>query len=300
MRGSLAIAVAASLWGLWSLFFKSAERLAVGTTLSARTESFAIMVVMAVVLLPPALRDRRRAQRRSARSWLGVVCIGACDALNILCFLTAMQLTTVAIAVLTHYLAPLLVAAAAPVVLGERWRARTAVALVAGLVGLCLLLQPWSATWSSDGAAHHAQGAALGALSAVFFAASVLIQKNLVARFTSWELGAFPKPASLAVLALALPGVGALAVGTTSWAVLVAGGLLCGALPCVLFFVGLRTTGASRASVLTLCEPLVAVLVGALVWREPLGVVGAVGALVILGAAAAIARSAPTEPSASL
>lgn len=297
MRGSLAIAGAATLWGLWSLFFKHAERAAVGTPLTARAEALAIFLVMALVLLPLAVRDLWRAPRRTRAQWASVLAIGVCDALNLLCFLTAMQLTTVAVAVLTHYLAPLLVAACAPLVVREPWRARTLGAVVLGSIGLTLLLQPWSTTWQGADGHAHAVGAALGAVSALFFAASVLTQKRLVAHFSPWELSAFPKPASVVVLALALPSAAALDVGAVSWALLCIGALVCGALPCVLFFVGLATTSASRASILTLCEPLVAVLVGVLLWREPLGVVGAIGVAAILGAAAWIARGDRAPPS---
>jgi drug/metabolite transporter (DMT)-like permease len=140
-------------------------------------------------------------------------------------------------------------------------------------------------------------GALLGATSAVFYAASVLIQKRLITRFSAWELGAFTKPFSVMVMAVALPSAGALAIGAAPWAILVAGALVCGAVPCVLFFWGLPHTSASRASILTLCEPTVAVLVGALVWQEPLGAASLAGAFCILGAGAIIAKTEePARP----
>ena len=67
--------------------------------------------------------------------------------------------------------------------------------------------------------------------------------------------------------------------------VLIAGGLVCGSLPTVLFYAGLQRIAASQASVLTLCEPLVAVVVGVVVWGEALG-----GGFV-LGGAVIIARA---------
>ncbi|MBI1945091.1 MAG: DMT family transporter [Deltaproteobacteria bacterium] len=292
MRGSLYIAVSASLWGLWSLFFKSAERAAGAVPVSAQAEAAVVLAVMLLALLPRAVRDQRSAPRRSRAEWTRLAVVGALDGLNFWCFLLAMQRTTVAIAVLTHYLAPLVIALLAPIALREPWRLRTFAALALALIGLALLLQPWAHPPS----AQDLSGAALGAASALCYGTSVVIQKTLVMRFSAWELGAFSKPIALMVLLLAMPSTRDLALEPTPLAWLVAGGVLCGALPLVLFFMGLGLTTASRAAVLTLCEPLVAVLVGALVWREPLGPWSAVGATFMLAAAGWIARGERPVP----
>src|SRR5690606_3603621 len=67
-------------------------------------------------------------------------------------------------------------------------------------------------------------------------------------------------------------------------------GLLPGTLSTFLFVDGLRRIGSARAAVLSLLEPMVAVLVGWLVWQEPLAPVGALGAAMVLGAALFVAR----------
>lgn len=286
MRGSLFIAASASLWGLWSIFFKNAERAAGAVPVTAQSEAVVVLAVMLLALLPRALRDRHQAPRRSRAEWARIAIVGALDGLNFWCFLLAMQRTTVAIAVLTHYLAPMVIAVLAPLVLREPWRLRTFAALALALVGLVLLLQPWAHPPSTQ----ELSGAALGAASALCYGTSVVMQKTLVVRFSAWELGAFSKPVALMVLLLAMPSTRDLALEPPPLAWLVAGGVLCGALPLVLFFKGLGLTTASRAAVLTLCEPLVAVLVGAVVWREPLGPWSAVGAAFMLVAAGWIAH----------
>jgi drug/metabolite transporter (DMT)-like permease len=286
MRGTLYIAAAACLWGLWSLFFKSAERAAEAVPVTAQVEAVVVLSVMLLALLPRALCDRHRAPRRSRAEWTRLAIVGSLDGLNFWCFLLAMQRTTVAIAVLTHYLAPLVIALLAPFALREPWRLRTFAALALALLGLVLLLQPWA----HPPTAQELSGAALGAASALCYGTSVVIQKTLVVRFSAWELGAFSKPVALMVLLLAMPSTRDLALEPMPLAWLAAGGVLCGALPLVLFFMGLGLTTASRAAVLTLCEPLVAVLVGAVVWRESLGPWSAMGASFMLVAAWWIAR----------
>lgn len=295
--GAVLVVAAAALWGCWSIVFKNAERLS-SAPLSAPLESTVVFAVMLVTMVPLALYTRAQQTKastkaststlapRSAASWALLFALGVTDGLNALCFFQAMQTTTVAVAVLTHYLTPLIVALFAPLVLGERRRASTFVALAIALLGLVLLLRPWTNVDADD-----VKGATLGALSAVFYAANVFIGKRLFARFNSFEVAGWPKLTSLFVLAVAAVVAGPVDVDGAALAVLVVGGLVCGSLPTVLFYAGLQKIAASQASVLTLVEPLVAVVVGVAVWGEPLHVFLVVGAACVLGGALIIARA---------
>ncbi len=269
------IALAACLWGTWSLFFRPAERI------QAVAPAVQVLVVFSVIFIatvPGAIRDRP-VEPRPPRAWLAIAVLGIGDAFNALLFFWAMQKTSLALAVLSHYLAPVLVALGAPLVLRERLRLGTLGALAVCLTGLFLLLEPWS---EAAGAA--AVGVALGAGSAVFYAGNVLLTKRVERWFSPRELLAWHVPPALVVVACFVPTAGlALKPVTLAW--LAMGGALAGALGGVLFLGGLRRVDASRASVLTLLEPVVAVLIGALVYAEvpsPVGWFGA--ALVLLGA----------------
>ncbi|HEY4224028.1 MAG TPA: EamA family transporter, partial [Myxococcota bacterium] len=282
------------LWGLWSLCFRTAEHLS-SAPLSGGLESFVVYLTMFVALTPFALADTRARSRDPSSSSLRapvrpgdialLLFLGATDGLNGLCYFSALQKTTVAVAVLTHYLQPLLTAIIAPLFLPERWRGRTFIALAIALSGLALLLRPWESARDSD-----VVGAALGALSAVFFSIGVLSGKALAQRFSTWELAAYPKVAAFAVVSLAVP---TWSIELAPLAVLIGGGVAFGAVPLVLFYRGLARTSASQAAVLTLCEPLVAVVVGVAAWGEALAPLGVLGGALVLGGAALIAsRSA--------
>jgi drug/metabolite transporter (DMT)-like permease len=293
VTGALFLVVAATLWGCWSIVFRSAEALSVAP-LPASSETAVVFMTVLVAMGPLAVVARRRQRRqlatgavgmrlpaRSRRDWSLLLALGVTDAVNALCFFQAMQQTTVAIAVLCHYLTPVLVAVWSPLVLGERRRVSTLVALVVALSGLVLLLQPWVGLSAGDVA-----GAGLASLSAVFYAATVFIGKGLSGRFNPFEVTAWSKLTSVPVLVVAaLLMSDGLAVEARPLLALVAGGVVCGALPALLFYAGLQRLQASQASVLTLVEPLVAVMVGVTVWGEPLNALGMLGgALVLLGA----------------
>ena len=81
---------------------------------------FVVFAIIAVLLLPLAIRATlQRARPRSPVDWYLIGAFGISDALSCGLYFAAMQTTSVAVAVLTHYLAPLLVAVSAPLVLRE-------------------------------------------------------------------------------------------------------------------------------------------------------------------------------------
>lgn len=287
LTSRLLVAGAACLWGMWSLCFRAVERIA---PVSAAVETLFVFVFMLAFLAPFAWRSRGTGRTR--RAWALVLGLGVVDGINVLCFFSALQHTTVALAVLTHYIAPILVALAAPLVVGERYRVRTFVALALAIAGLVLLLQPWAVSPAS------LFGPALGALSAVFFAGTVLIAKvlgNERVRFSTMELAFLPKAPAIAVLLVAVVTQGnagaVLEVSSAQLALLFGGALAFGTIPLVMFYAGLAHIPVSQASVLTLCEPLVAVLVGALAFHELPGPLALFGALLVVTGAAVIARA---------
>ena len=265
--GYLLVALAACSWGTWPVTLH-------GMHTSAAMQSAAVMAVMTFASLPVVFFDRVRV-RASPRQWAGVVWLGVSDAMNLVLFFAAYRLTTVAIAVLTHYLTPLLVAIGAPFFLSEKPRARTFGAVVLSSAGLVLLLEPWRA-------AGGAVGALCGAGSAVFYASNVLVNKRLAPVFSAAELMFFHGLVATPLL-FAIAGTHSIELQDLKW--LAIGALGPGMLAGLMFVWGLRRVPASHASVLTLLEPLVAVVLGASFLQEPLGKTSFFGAATILAGA---------------
>jgi len=274
--GVAMVAIAAASWGTWSLFLRP-------TQLPATVTTPILFLVMGAVTLPVALRGPRVAWDRTA---VGLVAASAAfDGLNMIAFIAALDHTTVAIAVLTHYLAPVLIALAAPRIDGVVTRGAGPAALVA-LVGLVVVLEPWHAP--ADGVV---LGAALGVGSAVCYAANVFTTRRLATRIGATR--ALSYHAVLAGIALAPLAAGHLGELTPARVGLIAAGsITIGAASGVAFTLGLLRIGSARAAVLTFIEPLVAVAVGALVWREPFHPAAALGGALVLGAGIEVARKA--------
>jgi drug/metabolite transporter (DMT)-like permease len=272
------VAAAAALWGTWSLFLRRAERI---SALAPVLEGFVIFATMAVVGIPLAWRAAPRG-RRSRRSWALLAALGAADAGNVVCFFWAMQKGSVAVAVLFHYLAPLLIAVAAPYFLRERTRF-PALALTLALSGLVVLVG--SRPISGDVFA----AALLGTASAIFYALTTLLNKYLEVDFSATELLAHHALAAAVLLSPAL--FVNLGGSVNAVAYLVAGAIVLAVGATLLYLNGLRRVPASRAAVLTLIEPVVALFIAAVVWGEPLTIRAGLGAALVLAGAYLVLRA---------
>lgn len=278
--GYALVAIAACSWGTWPLILRRAP-------MPAALQSAILFLVMTCASIPFCVFDRVRA-RATGKQWLAVAGLGVSDALNVVFFFGAYQRTTVAVAVLTHYLTPIFVAFLAPLVLGERANRRTAFAIGASFVGLVLLLEPWRGSFARTDAV----GAGFGAASAVFYATNVVVNKRLAGAFSGSEIMFFHGLVATPLLFVLVPTADYARVTAPALGMALFGAVVPGVLGGLSFVWGLRRIQASHASVLTLLEPFVAVILAAAVLGETLGAVPVVGGFLILGGAV-IVVSAP-------
>jgi drug/metabolite transporter (DMT)-like permease len=244
-------------------------------------EGAIVMAVITTVTGAMSFRDRiARTATWRERGW--IACLGFADAFNVLLFFAAYKIT-IGVSVLAHYVTPAFVAIAAPVVLREKLTKRTAVALAVSLSGLAVILVPMggapaAAVWSS---------AALGVGSAVFYASCFFLNRFVVGSFSTNEALFWHGAVATPLLAAFVPKQAWATVDVRAVEFLALVSIVPGALAGIAFVWGLRRMPASHAAMLTLLEPLVAVLIGILIYGEMMGprvLVG--GGLVLAGAAA--------------
>lgn len=268
--------VAAASWGTWSLILRP-------TGLPATVTTPIMFLVMGLVSLPIALRGPRVVW---APMTIGLLVANAMfDALNVLAFFAAIEHTTVAIAVLTHYLAPILIALAAPRIDGVVTRGAGRASGVA-VGGLAIILEPWHAP-----AAGAVLGALLGVGSAICYAGNVFTVRRLAMQIGAARTQSYHSLIAGAAMApLAIGHLGQLT--PASLGLLAAGAATIGAVSGIVFSIGLTRIGSARAAILTFIEPIVAVAVGAIVWHEPLHPIAMLGGALVLGAGIGVARKA--------
>lgn len=269
------IAGAATLWGLWPLWIRSGDR-AIATAFLA----------MALTVLPSAIRERRAARSAgvgalSRADMIALAALSLANTWNAWLYFRGVHAGPIAVAAITHYLAPLFVAALAPMVLGEPRSSRTPLALFLALAGTGILFG--GGDFARPGAK---AAAAYGAASAILFAAGILLAKKLLARARGAELLFWHATAS--VLFLACLGAWPL----FAWRPIV-GGVLSGAFGGLIYYYGVARLPAERVGVLAYFEPVAATLVGALFLHETPGGLAVVGgALVILAGALVVTAPA--------
>ncbi len=282
VTGTILVVFAAVMWGTWSLWFRPTE-------LSGRTTAPVVFACMALSSLP--LISRERTERKTPIVWTPRV-VGMLaaftffDALNAATFFHAMTITTVAVAVLTHDLAPVLVALLAPRVDGVRVPGAGLSALLA-LAGVTLLLEPWR-----DGAlgGDVLLGAGLGLTSAIAYAGNVFLGRKLALEIgTATTLGVHALGALLLLLPLA--GSELLDIEGRDVPYLLVAGLVPGALAGLAFLRGSAVIGSARAAILAFVEPVVACVVGWVAFGERLSLWALAGGALVLLAGVLVTRA---------
>jgi drug/metabolite transporter (DMT)-like permease len=274
-RGSLAITSAAIIWGFWGV----AVHVAQVSGIQAACISLFSIAIFALPTLP------RRIPRGWAM-WWPLLATGVTDAANALLYFEALHRGPVPIAVLSHYLAPVLVALLSPLMLRQRPSLRVILALPIALVGLGFLL--------GEEVLHLGAGAitgALGAASALFYALQVLIQKRSGHVLTPAELIVWHAFVSgFILLPFALQGP---APDLGGAAILIGSAAIGGAFAGSVFLWGLRHVNAAKAGVLTYIEPMVGVAAGALILGHGVPAWAPLGGGLILAAGLWVLREKP-------
>lgn len=199
-------------------------------------------------------------------------------------FYYAIQNTTIANAILLHYLAPLLVILVAPLVIKKEKRSKKKlVTALIGLLGMFIILSP------QIGAINI--GIIAGLLSAVFYAANVLIEKKLTASVEPLIAVFYKNSVAASLSVVAIPIVISQGLFTFEEISKIAFlGVTALGFGFVLFFRGLGKVSSQNAMVLTYLETVIAIALGAVIFKEAIGVNVILGGLLIIGSGIAVIK----------
>ena len=250
----------------------------------ASTGAMVLGGYLATRLQPGALTAIRR-MCRAAAIRLALAAVAGLG-LNLALF-EAFARLPVAVAVATFSCYPLFVAAWEAMSRRPTGGAVTLGMAVVAMAGLMLLIRP------NPSVSAPTAGLLLALLAAVLHAAYILLGRS------GWgEVG--DGAATFVVVATAALGLGALAVATGRATVLapvsdlgltgllLLEGVLAGAAAPLLFLAGLRRIGGTRTAVLSLCEPLAAALLAAVMFGELLAPSQLFGGALLLAAGIAV------------
>ena len=238
---------------------------------------------MLFLLLVMVLR-KRGMNRTAVRRKLGLLCLsGAAIGVNWILLFEAYNYTSVATATLCYYLAPMFVILASPLVVGERLTAKKLICVLTALLGMVFV----SGVLESGGGSSDLKGVLLGLGAAVLYASVVLMNKQL-GDVPAYDRTIVQLGSSAAVLlpyVLLTENLGALSFTPGTIALLLVVGVVHTGIAYALYFGSLMQLKAQTAAILSYIDPVVAVLLSALVLREHMSLLSGLGAVLVLGAA---------------
>lgn len=218
--------------------------------------------------------------------------------LNWVLLFEAYKNATIAAATLIYYLAPIFVMALSVVFLGERLTARKCLCAAAALFGMSLV----AGFWSPNAAANSTMVGLLQALGAAGFYAALILNNKFIGRTVPvdpldsalvqlFTAALVLVPYVTAVVDLSTIHPDALSLGLT---LVVA--VLHTAVAYWLFFSAIPKLEAARIAVFAYVDPATAILLSILLLKEPFTLASVGGALLILGAAAALEFGSGRKP----
>ena len=241
------------------------------------------LIGMLFLLLVMVLR-KRGMNRAAVRRKLGMLCLsGAAIGVNWILLFEAYNYTSVATATLCYYLAPMFVILASPLVMGERLTAKKLICVLAALLGMVFV----SGVLESGGGSSDLKGVLLGLGAAVLYASVVLMNKQL-GDVPAYDRTIVQLGSSAAVLlpyVLLTEDMGALTFTPNTIGLLLVVGIVHTGIAYALYFGSLMQLKAQTAAILSYIDPVVAVLLSALVLREHMSLLSGLGAVLVLGAA---------------
>ena len=238
---------------------------------------------MLFLLLVMVLR-KRGMNRTAVRRKFAMLCLsGAAIGVNWILLFEAYNYTSVATATLCYYLAPMFVILASPLVVGERLTAKKLICVLAALLGMVFV----SGVLEAGGGSSDLKGVLLGLGAAVLYASVVLMNKQL-GDVPAYDRTIVQLGSSAAVLlpyVLLTEDIGALTFTPGTIGLLLVVGVVHTGMAYAMYFGSLMQLKAQTAAILSYIDPVVAVLLSALVLREHMSLLSGLGAILVLGAA---------------
>lgn len=218
------------------------------------------------------------------RNLLNLCLSGAFIGINWILLFESYRFTTVATATLCYYMAPVFVTISAPFLFKERLTKKKMLCIAGALVGMIFVSGIWNTGISGTG---ELRGVFYGIGAAVFYASVILLNKKIrdISAYdkTMMQLAA----ASIVLLPYTVLTEKVFVLSLTPVAVILLAvvGILHTGISYTLYFGSMKELEAQTIAIFSYIDPIVAILLSALFLKEPLGIGGIAGAIMVLGAA---------------
>ena len=210
-----------------------------------------------------------------------LVLSGVAMGFNWILLFEAYKYTTVSVATLSYYFAPVIVTVACPILFKEKMGIKQIICFVMSTLGIVLITGIGDLSQGSS----HIKGILFGLGAATLYATVILLNKftktvDGIHRTFMQFLSAI---AVLVPYVLFTDGVNLSTLDGRGWGFLLVIGLVHTGITYCLYFSSLKEMSGQKVAILSYIDPLVAVLISVVVLKEDLTPLQAVGGLMILG-----------------
>ena len=275
-KGYIEVVTGAILFGLIGIFVKLISDMPLGSIIFYRL-LFAIAMVALYLSYCGKFNEITLREKKGYVLLLGVFQAGA-----MLSYFTAIKYTSVSIAVLLLYTAPVYVIILSPLLLKESITRNSMFALLLSITGVIMIVHP-RFTFNDSGSSLN-MGIVTGMLSGLFYAMMIVVSRHLKSHYTGTAQAWW---AFIVTLLVFLPYSVMVPAGVVvnNLLLLVLFGLVPTAAGAVLYLNGLRLVKAQNASIIGLLEPASAVVFAFIILNEPVSTVTLLGGGLILAGA---------------
>ncbi len=206
---------------------------------------------------------------------------GAFMGINWILLFEAYKYTTVSLATLSYYFAPVLVTLACPLLFREKMSLKNWVCFIASTIGLIMITGIGDISQSSS----HITGILFGLGAAVFYASVILINKFI--KSTQGLYRTFLQ--FLAAVIVLIPyvlftsGINLSSLNSVGITSLLIVGLVHTGIAYVLYFSSLKELPGQKTAILSYIDPLCAVLISVFILGEEIKTLQIIGGILILG-----------------
>lgn len=238
------------------------------------------LFLLAVLLFKKQKPDRAAIRKNAVLLLLSGIFIG----FNWILLFEAYRYTTIATATLCYYMAPILVILAAPILFKEKMTVKKLVCVLSALCGITLVSGIFDSTESS---ATNTTGILLGLGAAALYASVILMNKKISG------IGALDKTlvqlGSAGVVMIPYffltEDVTAISYDTTSILFLLIVAIVHTGIAYTMYFGSIASLPAQTVAIFSYIDPVVAIILSAIIFHEQLTPAGIIGAILILGTA---------------
>lgn len=248
---------------------------------SAELSLFRALLAACLIGLFLLITKRKLNMKHLKKELFLLVCSGACMAVNWILLFEAYKYTTVAIATLSYYFAPVLVTVASALLFREKLGKKQILCFLMSTLGIVIV----TGITDLGSGSNNTLGILFGLGAAVLYAGCILLNKFIKG------VGGIERTflQFLAAVAVMVPyvaltgGVDLSGMDGLGWVSLLVVGLVHTGVCYCLYFTAVEHIPGQELAILSYIDPLVAVVIGVVVLGEPLTLPQLIGGAMILG-----------------